>query len=137
MRGISRLWGSQLSQRPIQLGLLRCNVSLTFQHVHHRVSTNIEHVGTAINMYIYILFRHQRCTTDDECQLPQICDGRMKVCRERSDNSNGWFCSGTPSRLCKEGEGDCDSDGECEGGLVCSQPCPSGRSSFECCLAGQ
>ena len=76
------------------------------------------------------------CTTDDSCVDQLVCDGKRRICRERSRNDEHEFCS-DENVLCKEGEGDCDSDGECEGGLVCSQPCPSGPSNMECCLAGQ
>ena len=80
-------------------------------------------------------FRYQICTSDDECQASQVCDGNIKVCRGLSNNSNPDFCSGHPNWLCKEGEGDCDHDDECEGALVCGDSCPIGH--HQCCTTGK
>ena len=73
------------------------------------------------------------CSTDDSCVDQLVCDGKRRICRERSRNKEREFCS-DENVLCKEGEGDCDSDEECEGTLVCGESnCPNGRTNLDCC----
>ena len=67
------------------------------------------------------------CSTADQC----ICIENQ--CRLNSDTVKWSRCSqGAP---CNIGEGDCDSDGECEGLLICGNDmCESGPSSMDCCI---
>ena len=56
-------------------------------------------------------------------------------CRQKASNSDSDFCS---NALCGNDEGDCDSDHECEGALICgAKNCPYGREGFDCCTAQQ
>ena len=72
------------------------------------------------------------CINDDSCVDQLVCDGKRSICREKSKNEEREFCS-DENVLCKEGEGDCDRDEECEGSLVCGvHNCPNGTVK-NCC----
>ena len=63
------------------------------------------------------------------CLSSSGCDGRL--------GSDGASCC-TSSNICALGEGDCDSDSECDGSLVCGvDNClpvfGHSPSSFDCC----
>ena len=49
--------------------------------------------------------------------------------------SHSWDCC-TVDNTCAEGRGDCDSDDECDNGLVCGKnACGSGyRLGMDCCV---
>ena len=60
-----------------------------------------------------------------------VCDGSKSYCREISDFTDGYFCSGI---MCREGEGGCHSHSECNGSLVCgTDNCEIGQAGIGCC----
>ena len=60
-----------------------------------------------------------------------VCDGRKNYCRLKSDNSYSSLCMGI---ACREGEGGCRSDSECDGSLACgTDNCAFGPSNMDCC----
>ena len=62
-------------------------------------------------------------------------DGWLFVGSNCQGSNADWSCC-TSSSPCKEDEGDCDSDSDCESGLVCgTDNCPSGfpSSAYDCC----
>ena len=72
------------------------------------------------------------CTTDIDCLTEMVCDGRKNYCRLKSDNSDSSLCLGI---ACREGEGGCRSDSECDGSLVCgTDNCAFGPSNMDCCI---
>ena len=71
------------------------------------------------------------CTSDIDCLTGMVCDGRKNYCRLKSDNSDYTLCMGT---VCREGEGGCRSDSECDGSLVCgTDNCAFGSLGMKCC----
>ena len=56
------------------------------------------------------------------------------VLGERCNPANSdWTCC-TATNKCDVGQGDCDSDSDCSGNLVCGyNNCPAGHSSMDCC----
>ena len=60
-----------------------------------------------------------------------VCDGSKSYCRLISDNTDGTFCTGI---ICREGEGGCLLDSECNGSLVCgTDSCAIGPPGMGCC----
>jgi len=51
-------------------------------------------------------------------------------------HKTGWSCCSQlkPTEFCKEGEGDCDSDDECEGRLVCGKGNCTWGKGRDCCM---
>ena len=83
------------------------------------------------------------CDTDEECAGPLVCgdnnceagDYRMDCCQEKVclPRLNDWTCC-TESSPCGLGNGDCDSDIECQGILVCGDNnCADGDYRMDCC----
>ena len=71
------------------------------------------------------------CTTDIDCSPGMVCDGSKSYCRLKSDNTDGTLCMGI---ICREGEGGCRSDSECDGSLVCgTDNCAIGPPGMGCC----
>ena len=82
------------------------------------------------------------CDRDAECQGTAVC-GRdncnddfdldvstyMDCCRANRLMDWNW-CT---NNLCEEGEGDCDSDDQCKGDLVCGEDNCSENSKRDCC----
>ena len=67
-------------------------------------------------------------------------DGPLFLGLNCQGSNADWSCCNIyeSNRLgpCKEDEGDCDSDSDCESGLVCgTDNCPSGfpSSAYDCC----
>ena len=81
------------------------------------------------------------CDDDTECEGSLVCGkdncesgpSDMDCCRQRSNLTHYTFCA--QEGICKEGEGGCNSDLECEGSLVCgSNNCANGPYYyFDCC----
>ena len=68
-----------------------------------------------------------------DCSDGYICDGNLAFCRMKSNNTDYTYCA-KEGILCKEGEGGCNSDSQCEGSLVCgTNNCPSGPNDLDCC----
>ena len=83
------------------------------------------------------------CDTDEECEGPLVCgdnnceagDYRMDCCQEKVclPGLNDWTCC-TESSPCGLGNGDCDSDIDCQGILVCGDNnCADGDYRMDCC----
>ena len=77
------------------------------------------------------------CTDDSDCGNG-VC-GDNNRCRDRCVGGN-VCCSQGINGDCKEGEGDCDDDRECEGSLVCGKDNCVGQTfdsdnSYDCCVA--
>jgi len=83
------------------------------------------------------------CDTDEECAGPLVCgdnnceggDYRMDCCQEKVclPGLNDWTCC-TESSPCGLGNGDCDSDIDCQGILVCGDNnCADGDYRMDCC----
>ena len=87
------------------------------------------------------------CCANENCEVNLLCDGRAKICRTTcyptvalppSSDPKWSFCSSS-TWLCQEDEGDCDSDDDCEGDLICSfEMCPNVRAlvdgmNVDCC----
>ena len=69
------------------------------------------------------------CNNDFDC-FNQDCNTNIDQCRQ--DSYSMSKCSNDSP--CRNGEGDCDYDGECEGSLVCSNDrCGSGPPNMDCC----
>ena len=63
------------------------------------------------------------------------CDDWIFLGTKCQGSNTNWSCC-TSSSPCKEDEGDCDTDSDCESGLVCgTDNCPSGfpSSAYDCC----
>ena len=87
------------------------------------------------------------CSSDSDCEGSLICgaggcaweSGRdccRQFCDDQYDGGQDNCCSDLPGGLCREGEGDCDDDSECEGDLVCGvDNCPwdTPFSGQDCC----
>ena len=73
-----------------------------------------------------------RCTNDIDCLTGMVCEGSKSYCRLKSDNTDSTLCMG---KLCREGEGGCHSDSECDGSLVCGRTdnCAMVRPGMRCC----
>ena len=83
------------------------------------------------------------CDRDAECEGTAVC-GRdncnedfgtdvssyMDCCRVSRPMDWNW-CT---NNLCEEGEGDCDSDDQCKGDLVCGEDNCSLDSKKDCCM---
>merc|ERR1712080_707277 len=87
----------------------------------------------------------------DDCMYYDCSDGdetKAKCCGTASEPSTeGFFCHGvnkgtpwgknpgccTPDTRCKEGDGDCNNDLECEGDLVCGKDNCAWGGSDDCC----
>ena len=77
-----------------------------------------------------------RCTINIDCSNGYICDGNL-FCRIKSNNTDYTYCT-KGGILCKEGEGGCNLDSECEGTLVCgTNNCPTGPSDLNCCSGNE
>ena len=96
------------------------------------------------------------CDSDSDCQGSLICGhntstdcpsgapGSFDCCiaapaPPSCDTLTDWTCC-TSANPCTIGQGDCDSDSDCQGNLICghntSTDCPSGApGSFDCCIA--
>ena len=83
------------------------------------------------------------CDTDAECEGPLVCgdnnceggDYKLDCCQARVCLAalNGWDCC-TASSPCGLGYGDCDTDEECAGPLVCGDNnCEAGDYRMDCC----
>ena len=71
------------------------------------------------------------CTKDSSCADNLLCDSIRHQCRQRSSNDDSDFCKDV---LCKEGEGDCDNNDQCDGTLICVRhSCPIGYK--DCCTS--
>ena len=83
-----------------------------------------------MDIYTKCYFKLNRCT-DGDCSNGLVCDGYLNFCRIKSNNTDDTFCDGI---LCKEGEGGCSSDSQCEGFLTCgTSNCPNGLTDMDCC----
>ena len=78
----------------------------------------------------------EACCVNANCAKNLLCDSCQNICRvtcypteARPSESEKWnFCR---NWCCQEGEGDCDTDGECEGDLICAhEMCPNTRQSL-------
>ena len=82
------------------------------------------------------------CDRDAECVGTAVCgrnncndefgtdvSSNMDCCRENRLMDWNW-CT---NNLCEEGEGDCDSDDQCKGDLVCGEDNCSLDSKKDCC----
>ena len=86
--------------------------------------------------------RTRRCDNPEPGPGGDQCSGsstESRTCntascpRNCSPYSNNWSCCSSYNR-CNEGEGDCDSDSDCSGNLVCgSNNCRGGSSGLDCC----
>ena len=90
------------------------------------------------------------CCANENCEQGLLCDGNKKVCRVTcyptialppASDPKWDFCL-PDNWLCQEGEGDCDSDDQCEGDLICAfEMCPNTKQSrtgpdVDCCGQG-
>ena len=79
-----------------------------------------------------------KCVNNDICHEGLVCDGNLKVCRKEAttlSQPDPDFCI---QNACQEWEGDCDSDAECEGDLICCNNCNQPQHSswpadYDCC----
>ena len=90
---------------------------------------------------------HGGCYSDEDCKDGLRCGRnncgpayKSKDCCMVDDNrctaeSHSWDCC-TVDNTCAVGRGDCDSDDECDNGLVCGKnACGSGyRLGMDCCV---
>ena len=75
------------------------------------------------------------CLSDSDCPN-QECNATIKQCRLDSYSTDWSNCSNISP--CAEGEGDCDLNADCEGGLVCGKDnCESGPTGMDCCEIGK
>ena len=91
----------------------------------------------------------EACCVNANCAKGLLCDSCQNICRTTCyptmaiptgpGSSSKWsFCT---NWCCQEGEGDCDSDNECEGDLVCAhEMCPNtmdtSNNDVDCCGQG-
>ena len=73
----------------------------------------------------------KNCTSDVDCLDELVC-GFDSFCRNPCKGATSC-CSQGVSGYCKEGEGDCDGDSECEGSLVCGQNNCDNGGDADCC----
>jgi len=79
------------------------------------------------------------CDSDDECAGSYVCGkdncpwgDKDDCCSLRCSGENDGCC--TKEKPCNVGEGDCDSDNQCAGSLVCGEDnCPWGDGD-DCCV---
>ena len=72
------------------------------------------------------------CNNDSDC-WNQECNINIDQCRLDSYSTDWSKCS--QESQCRDGEGDCDNDWECEGLLVCgNDKCGNGPSTMDCCV---
>ena len=73
----------------------------------------------------------RQCANDSDC-IDQECNTDLKQCRLDSYSTDWSLCN--HELPCADGKGDCDSNSECEGSLVCgTNNCASGPIYMDCC----
>ena len=77
----------------------------------------------------------QSCLVDDDCERWLVC-GFDHTCRHPCHGSSRCCGGHGLEGYCKEGEGSCDKDSECEGSLVCGTSNCAWISHYydDCCM---